>query len=231
MLPGPTIIRKCKACRKLIAQNTISSGNTFGACIWSDGNRDAPMLPGQPWLVKCPYCSALLWMDEQEQIGEIEYWQAHDQNFHADWKAALHYAMLSWQDYQMLLSTGNFNAKKERYIRIRSWWAGNDHRRYPNNEDLNQNSGFGEPMSFDEVCNIRALMAMLDETKEIDRLMKAEAMRELGMFKEAKALLSYDYSEEYRETVSALRDLVAKEIAVVRPLFGGGFRFAYNKRL
>jgi len=32
MLPGPTIIRKCSACGKLIEEHTISSGNTFGTC-------------------------------------------------------------------------------------------------------------------------------------------------------------------------------------------------------
>jgi len=51
MLPGPTIVRKCSTCGKLIAQPTLLSGNTFGARFWTDGKREAPMLPEQPWLV------------------------------------------------------------------------------------------------------------------------------------------------------------------------------------
>ena len=74
MTPGPTIIRKCSACVKHITQDTIGSGNTFGARFWTDGKRDAPMLPDQPWLIRCPHCATLIWIDEQEQVGEIEPW-------------------------------------------------------------------------------------------------------------------------------------------------------------
>jgi len=72
MLPGLTIIKKCSACSKLIKQETISSGNTFGATFWTDGKREAPMLPEQPWLVMCPHCHVPLWIDELEElVGDL----------------------------------------------------------------------------------------------------------------------------------------------------------------
>jgi hypothetical protein len=52
---GTTIIKKCLECSGLIKEYTIMSGNTFGAIFWTDGKRDAPMLPDLPWLVKCPH--------------------------------------------------------------------------------------------------------------------------------------------------------------------------------
>lgn len=71
MMPGPTAIRRCSACSKLIAERTIMSGNTFGARRWTDGKLNAPMLPEQPWLVKCPHCFALVWIDEQEEVSSV----------------------------------------------------------------------------------------------------------------------------------------------------------------
>jgi hypothetical protein len=73
MMPGPTLIRRCSLCLKLFLQETISSGNTFGASWWTDGKMEAPMLPDEPWLVKCPHCGALLWIDEQEEVGNFSW--------------------------------------------------------------------------------------------------------------------------------------------------------------
>jgi hypothetical protein len=60
LIPGPDIVRECPKCRVPLLQHTISSGNTFGAQFWTDGLILAPMLPDQPWLVKCPNCGTLL---------------------------------------------------------------------------------------------------------------------------------------------------------------------------
>ncbi len=72
MLPGPTIVKKCSECSELINEQTITSGYTFGATFWTDGKREAAMLPDQPWLVKCPHYQSLIWTDELERVAEIE---------------------------------------------------------------------------------------------------------------------------------------------------------------
>jgi hypothetical protein len=72
MLPGPIKIKKCSNCYGLIREFTLMSGNTFGATFWTDGYRDAPMLPEQLWLIKCPHCKMLLWIDEQENLGKTD---------------------------------------------------------------------------------------------------------------------------------------------------------------
>ena len=51
MLPGPTTIKRCPGCKGLLAEGTLASGNTLGATFWTDGKREAPMLPEMPWLV------------------------------------------------------------------------------------------------------------------------------------------------------------------------------------
>lgn len=81
MLPGPMIIKECSKCSNLIADCTIASGNTFGAEFWTDGKREAPMLPEQPWLVICPHCGSAVWIDDLEEIGRLELWKDVQENF------------------------------------------------------------------------------------------------------------------------------------------------------
>lgn len=206
MTPGPTIIRKCSACGKLIGEHTIGSGNTFGAKFWTDGKREAPMLPDQPWLVKCPHCSTLVWIDEQEQVGEMEPWgpcKQNDSGFHN----ARPFAVPSLQDYLCAIRSTS-DARKERYLRLRTWWAGNDSRR----------QGAATPLSDDESANIAAFAALLDESDENDRIMKAEVMRELGNYEDALALLSHPFREELVYPATIIKGLAQQKTPFVQEM-------------
>ena len=48
MLPGPTLIIACPACKAEHLLPTLASGNTLGARYWTDGYCEAPMLPEIP---------------------------------------------------------------------------------------------------------------------------------------------------------------------------------------
>ncbi len=182
MLPGPTIIKKCLKCSGLIEEHTIESGNTFGAIFWTDGKRDAPMLPDQPWLVKCPHCQTLLWIDEQEEVTEIEPFGDD-----GEYKGAKSYSLPCLQDYFDELAKNNLNREKEPYVRVRLWWVGNDKRRDDNNVKQN--------MSSKEEENLQALIKMLGSSDD-DRIMKAEIMRELKEFEGAMELLKKPFTDE-----------------------------------
>lgn len=197
MLPGPKIIKKCSECFQLIEEHTIMSGNTFGATFWTDGKIDFPMLPDQPSLIKCPHCHALLWIDEQEQVGIIDRWGERD-NF----IGSQSYDIPSVDDHFTLLEKGNSNTKKEKYLRMRAWWAGNDERR---------ESQVKCPLSDKEIKNLQMLADMLVETNSNDRLLKAEIMRELGRFDNAIDLLAGPFEDELSYFVDNLRVLVQKK--------------------
>ncbi len=100
------------------------SGNTFGAAYWTDGKMDAPMLPDQPWLVKCPHCGALLWIDKLEVVEKT--WAGDDDR---EGDECRRYQLPNLQDYFTKLRKPRFGKEKERYLRVRAWWAGNDQRR------------------------------------------------------------------------------------------------------
>ena len=50
------IVRECPHCKAHVVQEETVSGNTIGAKFYTDGKREAKMLPDHPWLVKCPVC-------------------------------------------------------------------------------------------------------------------------------------------------------------------------------
>lgn len=205
MTPGPTIVRECSACGKHIAQYTIGSGNTFGARFWTDGKRDAPTLPDEPWLVKCPHCSTLVWIYEQRQVGEIEPWGAGGQGV-KNFKDARPASAPTFSEYSAFLSDGVDDREKERYVRLRAWWAGNDSRR---------DGVHFKPLTDVETANLRELSALLNEQEDNDRLMKAEALRELGMFGEAESLLATEFQEELMQAIEIIRNLNQSRKATV----------------
>lgn len=163
------------------------------------------MLPDQPWLVKCQHCSTLIWIDEQTQVGEIALWgsETDDRNRFPEARPG---STPTLQDYADFLDAGESDKNKERYVRLRAWWAGNDPRRET-----------GHSTQFDsfETQNLRAFLALLDEAEDNDRLMKAEVLRELGEFNEAENLLATEFDDELTQAVSVIRDLNQKRIATV----------------
>ena len=76
MTPGPTLVKKCSECMQLVTQQTILSGNTIGSRFWTDGKRHFPMLPDFPQLVECPHCQAFVWIEELEQVGDMDSWES-----------------------------------------------------------------------------------------------------------------------------------------------------------
>jgi hypothetical protein len=206
MIPGPTLVRKCSACAGLITQRSIISGNTFGARYWSDGKCEAPMLPDRPSLVRCPHCRAMVWIDEQEQVGELEPWDSPGDTS-GPFKDARPYSTPTLRDYLAVLKQGVSDPDKQHYLRLRAWWSGNDRRRVP---------GKTLPLTDPEVANLVAFASLLADTDENDRIMKAEIMRELALFAEAQSLLSGTFSEELSDAAATIRALVEQRITALQ---------------
>jgi hypothetical protein len=71
MLPGPDQIIACPKCQALAKYMTLRSGNTFGARLWTDGKRAAPMLPLPPEVVKCQHCGECYWLEAADKVGRL----------------------------------------------------------------------------------------------------------------------------------------------------------------
>ena len=112
-------------------------------------------------------------------------------------------------DYISCLATDMLNDEKERYIRIHIWWAGNDTRRETDEVS---------PLSSGETENLRMLIPFLDEASDNDRLMKAEAYRELGDFTVAEKLLTHSFTDNFSWAVATIRKLTEKQIKTVKEI-------------
>lgn len=213
MLLGPTIIRRCISCSKPIGQTTIASGNTFGAEFWTDGKMDAPMLPDQLALVSCPHCGTPVWINELEILGEVPRRKLND----AFPDAKMEYETFSLDYFGILANKRRFEIivskpktrAKERYLRIRAWWSGNDQRRTGKKKP---------PLSPLETFNLVSLASLLNESRKKDVLIKAEIMRELGLFEYALSLLDKIEDPELEATAAQIRQLAAKRDPYVRAL-------------
>ena len=174
------------------------------------------MLPDQPYLVKCPHCSTLVWIGEQTEVGEIDHRQTRAQSADAfpDARPAPTPTFAEYAAFLAATTGGGSSASgrretstdedreeqlaKERYVRLRAWWAGNDPRR---------RSEHPTPLDPIERENLRALIAILDESDDSARISKAEALRELGEFAEAERLLATKFDPRLMQAVGIIRAL------------------------
>jgi hypothetical protein len=202
MTLGPARIMKAPGCEKLVKFATIMSGNTFGATFWTDGKREAPMLPDQPWLRKSPLENVMFWSDECEEVGK----EPVLGNKGDDLKFAVE---PSEEDYFLALNEGIAKTEQQEfYLRMRLWWSGNDFIRKKERESL----------TMPHLHNLRVFLALLKDEDDNQRLIKAEVLRELSQFEEALALLQSNFPEGYARAVAKIQQLAQQGEARVAQL-------------
>ncbi|MGI6521422.1 MAG: hypothetical protein ACOX2D_09890 [Fermentimonas sp.] len=173
MLPGPNYVYKCPNCGNLLRKGSLMSGNTFGAEIFSDGKRIAPMLPEFPELTKCKKCNTIFWLSKLKEIGTYQW----GDKVNSHWKNADNAEFLNIEDYFRALNEGLAdNMQEELFVRQRIWWAYNDRVRNGNNpfSDVNDEIMWRE--------NCIKLISLLDASDLSQRIMIAELKRNLGDF-------------------------------------------------
>jgi hypothetical protein len=203
MTPGPNLILKTPSSGSLAKISSIASGNTFGAQSWTDGKREARMLPDEPWLRCNPHNAELFWTDECEEIGREELWDRKGR--YRDVPFATEPNM---EDYRRAITSGLANTReKERYIRMRCWWAANDSVRHRDKS---------KPSFPDFRDNLLRFRDLLDTSDPNQRLMAAEASRELRDFSKATELLGSDFPESYGYAVELIKKLTNDGDSTVR---------------
>jgi hypothetical protein len=217
MLPGPDIIIACLNCGALATVPSLLSGNTIGARWWTDGKMEAMMLPQYPEITKCHGCAAFYWVSDARRIGEIDY---NDDSKRREvpeaWRDAENIRELSEDEYLQAIAGGlGKPRKRELYLRTRAWWAGNDAFRTPETDKPGQPA---PPRSPAATANLERLFKLL-RTKDItERLLKGEAARQLGRFKEAWDILWFAFPKQYLRVAAFLRDLIRNKDTIVRQI-------------
>lgn len=215
MKPGPDKVLKCPRCETPTIIFTLASGNTIDAQTWTDGKMIAPMLPQLPALTKCRNCGHFFWLSEAEVIGEIPLWGPELEKIPETWMNAERVRDLTETEFLEALKVGAArNRDQELYLRMGAWWAGNDPLRF-----INGNSKHVEfSRTTEGIQNLKLFCALLDENNPSERLFKAEAMRELGLFSEALILLDFHFPKEYETIAKVIRELAEKKDMLLKEI-------------
>lgn len=176
MIPGPTIIIACPSCGQYAKKKTIISGNTYGAQLWSDGKRIAPMMPEFPSLVLCKKCNQFYWVRDAKKVTEV----TNSAELKEKWGDADYVEFPTFHQYFKTLEL----IPDEIFIRGCIWRSFND---YFRNKEEDKITSEMEQLNSE---NLTALLKILDETDTNELLTKAEVYRNLSQFEESKELLS-----------------------------------------
>lgn len=182
MIPDADIVIACPYCAAPARVFQLVSGNTFGAITWTDGWMDAPMQPKAPRITRCHSCEKIYWVFLATQLGFLPFDETGE--VAGEFKNAPHVAPLTEADCFEALREGlGAGDELELELRVLTWWRGNDAFREPHHAT-------GHPTSPEAVANMERLITMTENGDEDLLLFRAEALRHLGRFDEARQTLT-----------------------------------------
>ena len=220
MIPGPDLVLACPHCGATARLFTLAEGSPLGAISWTDGYQHAPDAPAQPNVVRCKSCGKVHWTMEAREVGMIEPTATAENRMvkFADlasaapaadgvpapevWAAAPQMERLDEAGYLEALKGGLATTQdQELELRIHAWWRGNDQFR-----KLEQPGRY--PSTAEAITNAERLIELTKEGEHELVLFRAEALRELGRFEEAKESL-YGLCSDYAPAREKLSELIA----------------------
>jgi hypothetical protein len=190
------VILKLLGSDELVKVLVCASGNSRGARYWTDCKPDMPMYKPPVALMKIGAGGdrEYFWPEDCEEVGRI----GHFESKKGRWDEVEFADAATEADMMYALAWGLADTpKKEKRLRIDLWHVGNDHIRGGKKQELPQI----------HLDNLKVLLSLFSDEKPIDRLMKAEAFRELGMFDQALKTLEFEFDEDFQITRDAIKEL------------------------
>jgi hypothetical protein len=131
-----------------------------------------------------------------------------------EWQAAPYVKHLTEQELLAAIAAGVAESWEDAsYLRVQAWWAGNEPFR---REDVPWVPWAERSPEARE--NLRSLAAQLSEREPVERLMKAEALRELERFDEARAVFRDGLPKGFERAAAFILELAGQGIAELRLL-------------
>jgi hypothetical protein len=139
-------------------------------------------------------CGELFWREDCEEVARI----GPGASKGGKWEDVEYADAATEGDMMYALAWGLADtSEKEKRLRIDLWHAGNDHIRDGKKQELPQV----------HLDNLKMLLGLFSEEQPIERLMKAEAFRELGMFNQALKTLEIEFDEDFQFTRDSIKKL------------------------
>lgn len=173
----------------------------------------APMSPDRSLLRVCPHCAHLYWFDAAERLGEVDVDDEPEESF----PGAKYSYEPTFEHYVSAIPLFEHDAEKLEYLRVRVWWAGNDARRSAADGDEPSHI----PLSAVERENLEKLCPRLLAGDERQRLLGAEALRELGRFEECLECLAEISSPRLMRVKALIEGLASAGNLLVAEILDG----------
>ncbi|MBC7781883.1 MAG: hypothetical protein H7125_17450 [Proteobacteria bacterium] len=197
----------CPHCRCVLQEDRVFSGSTDDSILWSDGYMDAPHLPQKVEAVRCPSCKRPFFSKDAELAPYILRWPFEDSSSEPGGKRVIADNPLTNEkfydipprseaadlDALMELIAQTVDRDRLRYLRKGTWHLAN-HLYRKDCEVLSPFIRNDERRTFTVTkaefnANIESLIALLEDDRGEEQVMKAEALREIGKHAEAIAAL------------------------------------------
>ena len=201
MIPGPDIILACPHCDALAKLQTFDAIDPTGALSWTDGFQELPDCPRQPNVVRCHACAKLYWLAVAPQLGFLMPGEVGEGE-RATWNGVPSVTSTDEEGFLEAIRDGMAAfPEQELELRVFAWWRGNDKHRY--SEEPGR-----FPSSPEAVVNAERLIELAADGDHELVLFRAEALRQLGRFKEATESL-YGLCSDYTLARERQRELIA----------------------
>ncbi len=187
-------IVKCPHCGTTKQLLQLSSGNTFGGTFWSDNKSDCPMLPQISFVQRCLHCGHYFYRHENV-VGNVQDFE--DNEYNEGWlpleylKEALvelHPNYPTKKSFIRSIFKSKNTAEEQNQLLLRTYilWAFNDIYGNLHVKEIPQE----EWSDFIENCQAMIILG-------VDKIFKAELLREMGMFKDAlRTIENYKSKDE-----------------------------------
>lgn len=201
MKPGKPQILTCPHCGGEKQIMSIVSGNTFGAEYWSDNKVIAPMYPEISLVQKCPHCGKY-------------YLKSHQEVRYAAKGYSFELGLLTFPEmkeaFTQLASEGFRDFQEELLVRLMLFHSFND---------FYYRSDAGVEVNPDDFALFAEQGRWLIENHWKDGLLKAEILREIGDFEQAKTIagtILIENVSQRRIAFSILERIMDKDKRVFR---------------
>jgi len=173
---GNKIIYKCPECGKLTGIYGLTSVNTYGITLYSDGFAHGMMYGEDAEIGKCPKCKTIYWLKEENIIGEYT-----PITINTKWSNAKEPEVLNEKDYIDVLNEKMYRNKEEEYYLRKCFWQVFNRKRFETEFTKE------EKKIYDSNCKQLIKFCNMDNIN--DKLMVAEIYRNMGNFSECIAIL------------------------------------------
>lgn len=183
---GPDYEFQCPHCQQKVLQANVQSSNTIGAVHYSDGTFMGPMAYQPTPLTRCPGCSYIFWLSEDNKTGN-----SYDVTAN---KTVPRAEEPSFNDFCDAIEKGLAKTEEDLfYLRKKAWQEGNAKQEFP--------SARIEQKWID---NARNFLQLLPENSPEEKIIKAEVYRNIGEFDQCQCLLQNIHDENLKHPIDLM---------------------------